>query len=375
MPAGATTRVERNGRSTVVHLHGDLVVANARRLYGRLRTVARRRDVKTLILDFADAGRVDSSGVAVISLVRRQLARTGKQLDLKALDEHHRAALAEMPEATAELAEPNEMPGVMERIGDHVLIAKDGAVALGKLIGEVVTQGFAVLTRKKKLPAGSLFHQVSAMGVDAVFIVGLLSFLLGMTMAFQGAVQLQRFGASVFVADMIGLSMVREIGPLMIAIILTGRTGAAIAAELGTMRVRSEIDALETMGINPVRFLILPRMLGITIAGPALALLGMFIGIFGGMLVASVGMDLPAITFWSRLVERLSIGDFAHGIVKSLIFAWIIGLTGSHLGLRASGDASSVGTATTRTVVVSIFFIIVVDAVFATVATILKAKS
>jgi phospholipid/cholesterol/gamma-HCH transport system permease protein len=226
-----------------------------------------------------------------------------------------------------------------------------------------------VVTRKTRIPAGALRQHLEEMGVDAIFIVALLSFLTGMTMAFQGAVQLQRFGAGVFVADMIGVSMVRELVPLMTAVIITGRTGAAIAAELGTMQVRSEIDALSTMGISPVRFLIVPRIIAITVIGPALTLIGIFVGILGGMLVATVTLDMPAVTFWSRIVERVTLLDFVHGLGKSLVFAWIIGLAGSHLGMRAGGDASSVGTATTRTVVASVFFIILVDAVFATIAT------
>jgi phospholipid/cholesterol/gamma-HCH transport system permease protein len=160
--------------------------------------------------------------------------------------------------------------------------------------------------------------------------------------------------------------------PLMTAVIITGRTGAAIAAELGTMQVRSEIDALATMGINPVRFLIVPRILAITVIGPALTLIGIFIGILGGMLVAAVTLDLPAVAFWARIVERVTLLDFVHGLGKSLVFAWIIGLAGSHLGMRARGDASSVGAATTRTVVASVFCIILVDAVFATISTLLR---
>jgi phospholipid/cholesterol/gamma-HCH transport system permease protein len=176
----------------------------------------------------------------------------------------------------------------------------------------------------------------------------------------------------VFVADMIGMSMVRELVPLMTAVIITGRTGAAIAAELGTMQVRSEIDALSTMGISPVRFLIVPRIVAITLIGPALTLVGIFVGILGGMLVAAVTIDMPPVTFWARVVDRVTLLDFVHGLGKSLVFAWIIGFSGSYLGLRASGDASSVGSATTRTVVASVFFIILVDAVFATITTFLR---
>jgi phospholipid/cholesterol/gamma-HCH transport system permease protein len=371
MSSGATTTVERRGGAAVVKLRGDLVIATSRKAWSDLRTLSRRRDVKTIKLDFSEAGRIDSSGLAVVSLISLRLEGAGKKLELTELQDHHKAALDLLPKHEAEPEAIEPLPGPLERVGDSVLAAADATRSLGGLIAETLRQSLAVATRKKKLPAGALLHQVAAMGVDGLFIVGMLSFLLGMTMAFQGAVQLQRFGAGVFVADMISVSMVREIAPLMTAVILTGRTGAAIAAELGTMRVRSEIDALTTMGINPVRFLIVPRIAAITLVGPALSLMGMFIGILGGMLVATIALDLPPIMFWQRITERLTALDFLHGMGKSLVFAWIIGFAGSHLGMRASGDALSVGHATTRTVVVSIFSIIMVDAVFATITTVL----
>ncbi len=358
--------------TTVVPLRGDLVRTTVRRLHRDLRAVARRRDGRRVVLDFSAAGKIDSSGLAAISVLSRQLQRTGRTLELAKLAPHHEATLALLPKEAIE-AEPVEAPpGTLERLGGAVIDVGDGARGLFGLIVETFRQAFGVVTRQKRLPSGSLSTQMARMGVDGIFIVGLLSFLLGMTMAFQGATLLQRFGAGPFVADMIGLTMVREIAPLMTAVILTGRTGAAIAAELGTMRVRSEIDALTTMGIEPVRFLILPRMIAITIVGPALSLLGMFIGMAGGMVVATLTLDLPVTMFWQRMVQRVQLGDFAHGIVKSLVFAWIIGFAASHLGMRAGGDASSVGNATTRTVVTSIFFIIIVDALFATVTLLVR---
>jgi phospholipid/cholesterol/gamma-HCH transport system permease protein len=204
------------------------------------------------------------------------------------------------------------------------------------------------------------------MGADGVPIVALLSFVLGMTVAFQTILQLQRFGAGVFVADAVGLSMVRELSPLIAAIILTGRTGAAIAAELGTMQVRSEIDALSTMGISPVRYLVVPRLVAITIAGPGLALISMALAIAGGMLVAAAVLGMGPASFLARVLEEVELGDFVHGFSKSFVFAWIVGFSGAHLGLRAGGDASSVGAATTRTVVIGISLILAVDAIFAT---------
>jgi len=361
--------IERDGRAAVVRLRGDLVVRTAGALYVRLRGVAKRRGVKTVVLDFSDAGRIDSAGTAVVALLDRQLRRSGKTLELAHMADQHRAAIELTPPADAATAEPAVEQGFVEWFGAEVLGRWAVLGELGALVADTLRQTGSVVTRKKRIPAGSLRHHLDAMGVGAIFIVGLLSFLTGMTMAFQGAVQLQRFGAGVFVADMIAMSMVRELVPLMTAVIITGRTGAAIAAELGTMQVRSEIDALKTMGINPVRFLIVPRMLAITVIGPSLTLMGIFVGILGGMLVASVTLDMPAVTFWARVVDRVTLLDFLHGLGKSVVFAWIIGFAGSLLGMRSGGDAGSVGTATTRTVVVSVFLIILVDAAFATIAT------
>jgi phospholipid/cholesterol/gamma-HCH transport system permease protein len=371
MPPTETT-IERDGRSAVVHLRGDLMVPTARLLYTKLRTVARRRDVRKVVLDFSDAGRIDSAGVAVVSLIGRLLKHSGKHLDLARLHDQHRAALALAPDGATPRPEPIEIPGTLEWLGERVYETGAGIRAFVQLSIETVRQLGRVISNRVKMPAGALRHHIETMGFNAIFIVALLSFLTGMTMGFQGAIQLQRFGAGVFVADMIGMSMVRELVPLMTAVIITGRTGAAIAAELGTMQVRSEIDALSTMGINPVRFLIVPRMVAITIIGPALTLMGIFIGIGGGMLVAWSTLDLSPATFWARIVDRVELLDFAHGLFKSLVFAWIIGMSGSYQGMNASGDAGSVGTATTRTVVVSVFFIIMVDAVFATITTFVR---
>jgi phospholipid/cholesterol/gamma-HCH transport system permease protein len=366
------TTVERDGRRAVVHLRGELTNPVVRDLYATLRATAKRRDVQTLVLDFSAADRMDSSAVAAIALIGKQLEHTGRKLELSSLHDQHRAALELLPEHPGEPTPPPPAPGVLEWLGEHTLGLGAGIAVLAGLISDSARQLAQVMARKARLPAGALRHHVETMGVQAIFIVGLLSFLTGMTMAFQGALQLQRFGAGVFVADLIGMSMVRELVPLMTAVIVTGRTGAAIAAELGTMQVRSEIDALATMGISPVRFLVVPRIVAITLTGPALTLIGIFVGILGGMLVAAVTLDMPPVTFWSRVVDRVTLFDFAHGIGKSVVFAWIIGFTGCHLGMRARGDAGSVGTATTRTVVTSVFFIIVVDAIFATITTQMK---
>jgi phospholipid/cholesterol/gamma-HCH transport system permease protein len=368
----AATSVERTGRTALVRVRGDVVVPTARHLYGMLRGLHKRRDVKKVVLDFGEVGKLDSSGVAVVQLLRRAMRHSGKELELTHLEPHHEAAFELAPQVQALPPAREVGPTWIESIGDHVLAIGDTLRSLGQLVRETTSQGWQVATRRRRLPQGAFYDHVLQMGADAVFIVGLLSFLLGMTIAFQGAVQLSKFGAGVFVADMVGWSMVREFAPLITAIVLTGRTGAAIAAELGSMRVGSEIDALITMGVSPNRFLVLPRMLALSVVQPALTLMAMFIGIAGGYFVAAMILDLSPSVFWGHITERVTIADFAQGLGKSFVFAQIIGLTACHLGLRARGDANSVGRATTRTVVVSIFMIVLVDAVFATIITLAR---
>lgn len=351
----------------VLRIEGDVAIPTARALHDRIRAAARRRDVKRVVLDFTGAGRVDSAGIAVIALARRLLNRHGKALELRSLGPQHEAAMSMIPRVRTALEAVRESPGVLERIGDGLLATLTRVRQLFRLCGETLRQAWAVLTRRRQMPAGAFVHHAVTMGVNALFIVGLLSFLMGMTLAFQGANQLERFGAGVYVVDLVGLAVVREFAPLMTAIILSGRAGAAIAAELGTMRAGAEIDALQAMGVSPVRFLVLPRLAALTATLPALTLLAMLIGIGGGMLVAAFSLDMSPVVFAARIADRVDLGDFAHGLGKSLLFAWIIGVAGTFFGMHTPGNASAVGAATTRTVVVCVFCILLVDAAIATV--------
>lgn len=367
--ATAGTSIERSGRTALVRMRGDVIMSTAHRLYSSIRGLPKRRDVKKVVLDFGEVGKLDSSGVAVVRLVEDAMDRAGKELELAHLAPHHEAAFWLAPPPRRLPPPRDDGPSWLESIGDRLLGTYRTLRGAAELVRSTSVQGWHVGTRRRRLPSGSFTEHAVAMGADAVFIVGLLVFLVGMTIAFQGAIQLAKVGAEPWTADMVAWSMVREFAPLITAIILTGRTGAAIAAELGTMRVGSEIDALVTMGVSPIRYLVVPRLLALTIVVPALTLIATFIGIMGGFFVLRVTIAFAATTFWIHILDTVTFGDFVFGLGKSLVFAQIIGLSAAYLGLNASGDAGSVGRATTRTVVVSVFLIIVVDAAFATFST------
>ena len=206
-----------------------------------------------------------------------------------------------------------------------------------------------------------------AAGFDALPITGLLCFLMGVVIAYQGATQFRRYGANIFVVDLVGLAMLRELSPLLTAIIVAGRSGSAYAAQIGTMKVTEEIDALRTVGIAPIELLVLPKILALTIALPLLTVYADILGVVGGMMMARSELDVTYLDFMDRLQYALRISDFAVGIGKAPIFAGIIAVVGCFQGFQVSGDAKSVGRRTTISVVQSIFLVIVADSLFSVV--------
>jgi phospholipid/cholesterol/gamma-HCH transport system permease protein len=191
--------------------------------------------------------------------------------------------------------------------------------------------------------------------------------LVGLTLAYQAAVELRQFGADIYVADLVGLSVVREMGPMMVAVILAGRTGAAFAATLGNMRANEEIDALQTLGISPVEFLVLPRILALGLMMPLLALYADAVGALGGMVAASGILHIPPSAYWIEMQTSLEVHDINTGLIKALVFGLLIGLSGCLCGMRADRSAEGVGRAATLAVVTAILFIVVADAAAAVV--------
>jgi phospholipid/cholesterol/gamma-HCH transport system permease protein len=205
---------------------------------------------------------------------------------------------------------------------------------------------------------------MAAMGSQALGVVGLMAFLIGGVMALQGAAQLRQFGANIFIADLVGVSLTRELGPLITAIMVAGRSGSAVAAEIGTMVITEEVDALKTMGLNPTRFLIVPKAMAISVVQPLLTMYADIIAVFGGFLVAVFYLGIGPEAFWNRLHEALYLKDIITGLVKSFVFANIIVSIGALCGLRTGGGADAVGRSTTMSVVAGIFTVIVADAAF-----------
>jgi phospholipid/cholesterol/gamma-HCH transport system permease protein len=209
-----------------------------------------------------------------------------------------------------------------------------------------------------------MLFNIRAAGFDALPIVGLLSFLLGIVVAYQGADQLRQYGANIFVADLVGLSMLREFAPLIVALIVAGRSGSAYAAQIGTMCVTEEIDAMRTLGISPLELLVLPKIFALLVALPLLTVFADALGVFGGMLMARAQLGVGFDEFLVRFVKAVSPTAYLIGICKAPVFAFIIAVVGCFQGFRTSGGADSVGRQTTLSVVQATFLVIVADALF-----------
>lgn len=361
--------VERNGARAVVKLAGELQLDQSRALYEALEQLAAQGDVREVLLDFTHLGSLDSSGIAVISLASDIMEDAGKALRVEHLHEGHREALALMPGFNEGFGVADKPPGLFESLGGWGFQAFDELLDYADYSWRLMKQTVGFFTRTIKIPKGSFIYESVSIGVDAFPIIALSSILMGLVLGFQAADQLTEFGGTVYVANLVGVSMAREFGPFMAGIILAGRSGSSIAAELGTMKVQEELDALRTMGLEPERHLALPKMLAITAITPPMTIMAMVLGMFGGLIIGVFYVDMSTTLYMMRTAEAVDPVDVWHGTWKSLVFAWLIGSIGSFCGFRIEGGASGVGRATTRAVVLSIFSLIIADAVATTLAT------
>jgi phospholipid/cholesterol/gamma-HCH transport system permease protein len=258
-------------------------------------------------------------------------------------------------------------PSLLARIGMGALAALDEAQGFLAFLGQTALAFWALLRGRARLRLSDLFLYMQQAGAEALPIITLISFLVGVIMAFVGAVQLQKFGAAIYVADLVGIAVVREMGAMMTGIVMAGRTGAAFAAQLGTMKVTQEIDALTTMGIAPMEFLVLPRALALCLMMPLLCLYSDLIGILGGAAIATgmLGLSLPV--YFTELFHAVTLTDLAGGIFKASVYGVLIAIAGCLRGMESGSSASAVGDAATSAVVTGIVLIISACGLFAVV--------
>ena len=322
-----------------------------------------------LVIDGARIAAFDTAGAWVLQKLLRRLRTAGATVTLRAL----RADFSKLLEVVGKQVDATpDKPAVpamqpattLAAFGCASAAAYRQAVALLGFVGECAVALAGCIAHPLRFRWRPILYNIRSAGFDALPIVGLLSFLLGIVVAYQGADQLRRYGANIFVADLVGLSMLREFAPLITAIIIAGRSGSAYAAQIGTMEVTEEIDAMRTIGIAPLELLVLPKILALLIAMPLLTVFADGLGVFGGMIMARAQLGVDFSEFLERFVKAVSPTAYLIGIGKAPVFAALIAVVGCFQGFRTSGGADSVGRSTTRSVVQSIFLVIVADALF-----------
>ncbi len=316
-------------------------------------------------IDGKNITELDSAGVAFIDGVLLQAKLTSSALVHFTSD--HREQYHTFSSLALDAAPHVQSVPVFQQIGEGVLQWVSSLQDALYLTADIAFWSVVGLFNHKGQRKGAVEQQSLLIGVNAVGIVGLLSLVLGLILALQSAAQLRQFGANIYVADLIAISMVREMGPIITAILLAGRSGSAIASEIASMKVSEEIDALKMMAINPIRYIVVPKFHAITICMPLLVTLSNLVGILGGLIIGITYLDLSPTAFLNEVLNVLVLRDIVISLAKSEIFAWAIVIIGSYFGFHVKGGAEGVGRATTNSVVASIFAIILVDAIFSLV--------
>lgn len=323
---------------------------------------------QSIFIDVSEVAKLDTFGAWLIERLRRSLTKGPVEAQIAGLSANYSSLVDEVRRVRAAAVVDSgavTITGMLEQIGRTVAGVGGTVAGLVDMLGAVLAAGFRVLIHPRSFRLTSTVHHMEQVCWRAVPIIVLITFLIGCIIAQQGIFHFRRFGADIFVVDMLGVLVLREIGVLLVAIMVAGRSGSAYTAELGSMKMREEIDALRTMGFDPIEVLVLPRMMALVLALPILAFLGAMAALYGGGLVAWLYGGVEPEAFLLRLRDAISIDHFIVGIVKAPVMAAVIGIVACVEGLAVQGSAESLGQHTTASVVKGIFFVIVMDGVFA----------
>jgi phospholipid/cholesterol/gamma-HCH transport system permease protein len=324
---------------------------------------------KALKIDMADVRELDTLGAWLFEKMSRRALESGHPATVIGVAGRYTGLIEDLRQVNrrkpVSRAAPNPILAGLESVGRSTFSAAEDVSVFLQMLGALGAASLGVLRRPRSLRLKSLVYHLHQVGWQAIPIIALVTFLIGAIIAQQGIFHFRKFGAESYVVDLVGILVLREIGVLIVAIMVAGRSGSAYTAELGSMKMREEIDALSTMGLDPVEVLILPRIVALVLALPILAFIGSLAALYGGGLVAWFYGGMNPATFIARLHEAVSVTHFEVGMIKAPFMALVIGIVASSEGLRVKGSAESLGKQTTISVVKSIFLVIVLDGVFA----------
>jgi phospholipid/cholesterol/gamma-HCH transport system permease protein len=360
----AVERVDLGGDGAALRFAGELHFRSCYQAWSKVRRLLHPAAGR-IAFDLSGVEALDGGAAALLLELRSEASAAGSETEITGARDRVQALLelyGAHPQKPS-LQPPPPRIGVLDQIGREALTFVDESNALD-FVGDLAVAGVQVARRPGSINWRDVPRFMERAGADGIPIVLLINFLVGVVTAFQAAVQLKQFGANIFVADLVGLSVTRELAPLMTAIIVAGRSGAAFSAELGTMRVSEEVDALRTLGLDPFPYLVFPRVIALVLVLPLLTLIADAVGILGGLLVAMLGLDLTLASYLHETQKALGSFDVFSGSLKAAVFGLNVALIACQRGLATRGGAEGVGRATTSAVVTSLFAIVVVDAVF-----------
>lgn len=367
----ATIEIDQPGN--IVRCGGPWVLSGISNLESRLDEL-QWPEINDMLFDVAGISDLDTAGAWLLQRTIRKLEGDGHTVRLQGQPPEHEALLnlIKPVDLISKRSAPSPQLNFFAGIGLKAWLHWQQAIGMLAFIGETSMVMLRSAAQPSRIRWKPILYNLQNSGFNALPIVGLLAFLMGVVISYQGAGQLQRYGANIFIVDLVGLSMLRELAPLMTAIIVAGRSGSAFAAQIGTMKVTEEIDALRTIGISPMELLVLPKLLALVIALPLLSVYADMMGVLGGMVMAKSQLGVSYSDFLDRFGDAVNLSALLVGIGKAPVFAAIIALVGCFQGLQVSNGSDSVGKQTTVSVVQAIFLIIVADALFSVVFSWLK---
>jgi phospholipid/cholesterol/gamma-HCH transport system permease protein len=370
MAAQPAITASSEGAVLRLRVAGAWLVGDAEKLDRAIRNVAQvDGTIRRVEIDLSEVSRIDTAGVWLVHRTARDFKKSGIEVVYTGLDAEAHTLLEEIERNDRPLQPPRRRPPAWERIivdtGQEVLEAGRDFVALVDLVGKVMATLGGHVVRPSRLRVTSVVYHLEHMALRAVPIVALITFLIGAIIEQQGAYQLRAFGAEIMSIDLAGILILREIGVLITAIMVAGRSGSAITAELGSMKMREEVDAMRTLALDPVEVLVVPRILALVIALPLLTFIANISALTGAALVAWVYIDVSPATFVDYLRTAVGMNTFLVGLIKAPFMALVIGMIACLEGLKVGGSAESLGRHTTSAVVKSIFMVIVLDGIFA----------
>ena len=324
-------------------VEGDMVMKTVPQAYKMAIRKISQFGEKQLFINLSGITGIDSSGVAFVEKLLEYARAKGVIVEFEEVPEQIKDTMSIFSAGTLQTHTNPPSKSVFEKIGESILGIWQDIVEALYIVSDSGYYAIVGLFSKKGIRKGEFINQCILIGMNALPIVALVAFLIGFILALQSAAQLRQFGAAIFVADLVSISMTREMGPIMTAIIFAGRSGSAIASEIATMVVTEETDALKSMALNPIRYILVPKIYAISTMMPLLTVLSMIIGILGAVVIGVTYLDIGVTPFYNEVVSALILKDVLTGLVKSLVFAWIIVLVGAFYGFRVKGGAVGVG--------------------------------